>query len=276
MPPSSVTSMLALVRLKNLLLTAAGVAIGGVLAQGAWRISDSVAWAIASAVLLAASGNVANDLFDRAADRVNRPDRPLVSGRVSEGAAFALGGVTGGLGLLIAWYLGRDMFWVALAALALMLLYSPVIKPLGLPGNIAVAAIASLPPVYGALADRFPRAGYVPFAMGAILHFAREIVKDVEDVAGDRVQGRRTVPITFGRDAAFMMAAGALVLFVPASLAPWFGGWYGRRYGIMVIILGAGIGVLIARLLARDGRGARSALKLAMVWGMVALLWDRM
>jgi len=268
--------MLALVRLKNLLLAAAGVAIGGVLAQGAWRISAAVAWAMASAVLLAAAGNVANDLFDRDADRVNRPDRPLVSGRVSERAAFALAGISGGLGLLIAWFLGRDMFFVALASLVVMLLYSPAIKPLGLPGNVAVAVIASLPPVYGALAEHFPRAGYVPFAMGVILHFAREIVKDLEDVAGDRVQGRRTVPIVLGRDAAFVLAAGALVLFVPASLAPWFGGWYGRRYGIMVIILGVGIGVLIIRLLARDGRGASPALKLAMVWGMAALLWDRM
>lgn len=268
--------MLALVRLKNLLLAAAGVAIGGILAQGAWRLSAAVAWAMVSAALLAAAGNTANDLFDRDADRINRPDRPLVSGRVSERAAFLLAGIAGGLGLLIAWFLGRDMFLLALAALVVMLLYSPLIKPWGLPGNVAVAVIASLPPVYGAMADHFVRAGYVPFAMGVILHFAREIVKDLEDVAGDRVQGRRTVPIAFGRDAAFLIAAGAIVLFVPASLAPWFGGWYGRRYGIMVVILGAAMCVLIARLLARESRGASPALKAAMLWGLAALLWDRL
>lgn len=273
---SWVTSVLALVRARNLLLAAAGVAIGGILAQGTVGIGTAVGWAMVSAMLLGAAGNVANDLFDRDADRINRPDRPIVAGRVSPGAALVLAGACGGLGLWLAYWVGTGLFVLALASLAVMLVYSPAIKPLGLPGNLAVAVIASLPPVYGALAAGNPRAGYVPFIMGAALHFAREIVKDLEDIPGDLALGRRTVPVTMGRDAAFVLAAGALVLFVPASLAPWFGGWYGLRYGITVLLLDAGIAVLIARLLARHERGARAALKLAMVWGLLAVLWDRL
>jgi geranylgeranylglycerol-phosphate geranylgeranyltransferase len=271
-----VTSVLSLIRARNLLLTAAGVAIGGILAQGSAGIGTAVGWAIVSAMLLGAAGNAANDLFDREADRINRPDRPIVSGRVSPNAALLIAGAAGGLGLLLAYWVSARLFFLALFALAVMLVYSPAIKPLGLPGNVAVAVIASLPPVYGALALGNPRAGYVPFIMGAFLHFAREIVKDLEDIPGDLALGRRTVPVAMGRDAAFLLAAGALVLFVPASLAPWFGGWYGLRYGIAVLLLDAGIAVLIARLLARHEKGTRAALKIAMVWGLLAVLWDRL
>jgi len=271
-----VSSVLALVRARNLLLAAAGVAIGGILASGVIGIGTAVGWAMLSAMLLGAAGNAANDLFDREADRINRPERPLVSGRLSVTAAFVIAGACGGGGLWLAYWIGAPQFYVALAALLVMLLYSPLIKPIGLPGNLAVAVIASLPPVYGALAAHNARAGYVPFVMGALLHFAREIVKDLEDVPGDLALGRRTLPVRLGRDTAFLLAAGALVLFVPASLAPWFGGWYGLRYGIAVLVLDALIAVLIARLLARQEGGARAALKVAMIWGLLALLWDRL
>lgn len=276
MGASSARSLLTLVRGRNLLLGAAGVWIGGVLVTGRLAPPDTVIWAMASALLLGAAGNIANDLADLDADRVNRPERPLVSGAVSSDAALRLGGVAGGLGLAAAWWVGRDVFAVALAALVVMLAYSPMLKRRGLAGNLAVAVVAGLPPIYGALAAGWARAGYVPFAMAGLLHFARELVKDLEDVPGDVVEGRRTVPIVHGREAAFVLAAGALVLFVPASLAPWFAGWYGRRYGLAVGILALGIGLLIARLLGRHLAGARAALKLAMVWGLAALLWDRL
>jgi len=271
-----VTSILALVRLRNLLLSAAGVAIGGVLAQGSVRFPVPLLLAILSGVLLGAAGNVANDIFDREADRIDKPERPLVSGRVSERAAFLLGGLAGGLGLLAAYFVSARLLWLAVAALGVMLVYSPLLKPAGLPGNLAVATIGSLPPVYGALALGAPRAGLVPFAIATLLHFARELVKDVEDMPGDRALGRRTVPLRWGRDTAFVMASAALIMFVPASLAPWFAGWYGARYGFSVLALNLLIALLISRLLAKNGQGTPGLAKLAMAWGILAVLWDRL
>jgi geranylgeranylglycerol-phosphate geranylgeranyltransferase len=274
MPRSWPASAAALVRLGNLLIGAAGVGIGGVLATGGVRLGAPVWWAMASAVGLGAAGNAANDLFDREADRVNRPDRPLVAGDLSANAAIVIGGLAGGAGLFAAWWTDLRLFGVGLAALLVMLGYSPLFKARGPLGNLAVALVASLPPVYGALAAGFPRAGYVPFGMGVALHFAREVVKDIEDEPGDRVQGRRTLPITAGRDAAFLTAAAALILFVPASLAPWFSGWYGQRYGVGVLLIDAAILVLVWRLLARRLPHVRDALKAAMVAGLAVLLWD--
>ncbi len=276
MPPSWIGSAAQLVRLKNLLLAAAGVAIGGALATGRPGFSAPLLWAMASAIGLGAAGNTANDLYDVEADRVNRPERPLPSGRVSRNAALAIGGVGGGFGLFAAWWVGEPVFGMAVVALAVMLVYSPALKRQGLLGNLAVATVASLPLIFGAAAIGWWRAGLVPFALAALLHFAREIVKDLEDVPGDLAAGRRTLPITLGPHAGFVLAAAALVVFVPVALAPWLAGWYGRRYGFSVIALDVGVAVLIVRLLGQRLEGARTALKAAMAVGLVALLWDRL
>jgi geranylgeranylglycerol-phosphate geranylgeranyltransferase len=268
-------SVLTLVRARNLLLSAAGVAIGGVLAQGRPVIPGMLWWAMVSAMCLGAAGNVANDIADRDADAVNRPDRPLVKGSISVNVALALGGIAGGVGLLIPWFISLRLFALALAALVVMLCYSPLLKQFGL-GNFAVAVVASLPPIYGATAVGWWRAGLVASVLAAILHFAREIVKDLEDVAGDQAQGRRTIPLVWGRETAFVLAAAALIAFVPLSLAPWFAHWYGTRYALVVMVLDVMMLALIARLLARQLDGARALLKGAMLAGLAALLWDRL
>jgi len=273
---SRAASALALVRPRNLLIAAAGVAVGGVLALGRIRIPGALAWAMASALGLGAAGNAANDVFDLDADRINRPLRPLVTGALSRRAAMVISGLAGGFGLVCAWWVSPALLALAVAALAVMLAYSPWLKSRGVRGNLAVAVVASLPLTYGAVAVRDWRAGLVPSVLAAFLHLAREIVKDVEDVAGDLALGRRTLPIVWGAEAGFLAAAGILLLFMPLALVPWAAGWYGRRYGLVVSALDAALIVLIVRLARGRLAGGRAALKWAMVVGLAALLWDRL
>jgi len=267
---------LAIVRPRNLVMAVAGVAIGGFFVLGRVMFPGALLWTMGSALGLGAAGNAANDLFDVEADRISHPLRPLVTGAISHGAALLVAGVAGGLGLWAAWWVGPQVFWLGLAALIVMLAYSPLLKPHGLPGNLAVAVVASLPLVYGAAALGDWHAGLVPAVLAALLHLARELVKDLEDVRGDAAIGRATVPIAWGSDAAFTAAAVVLFVFVPVSLAPWAAGTYGWRYGVPVVAIDAGIVLLIGRLLDRRLTDVRAALKLAMVLGLVALLWDRL
>jgi geranylgeranylglycerol-phosphate geranylgeranyltransferase len=270
--PSSV----ALVRPGNLLLAAGGVAVGGFLALGRAAFPAALLWAMGSAVGLGAAGTAANDVFDLEADRVNRPLRPLVTGALSRRAAVVVAGVAGGLGLWAAWWVSPGLFVIALAALAVMIAYSPVFKARGLPGNVAVAVVASLPLVYGAVAVGDWRAGLVPFVLAALLHLARELVKDLGDVPGDLAIERRTVPIAWGMKAGFLAAAGVVALFLPVALVPWVAGWYGWRYGVVVMVLDLALVFLVVRLAQGRPGGARGALKAAMLVGLVALLWDRL
>jgi geranylgeranylglycerol-phosphate geranylgeranyltransferase len=273
---SSVTDFGTLVRDRNLLIAAAGVAVGGTLALGRVALPRELALAMLSAVGLGAAGNVANDLWDIEADRVNRPQRPLPSGKVGPGAAVAVGGVAGGLGLILAWLSGRTVFAIAVPALAVLLAYSPLLKPRPVVGNLAVAVVGSLPLVYGAGAVGDWRAGMVAFWLAALLHLAREIVKDLEDVPGDVAAGRRTIPVAWGRRAGYLAAALPLVVFVPVALLPWLVGPYGARYGSVAMLVAVGAASIAGRLLREESGGARAGLKLAMVLGLVGLLWDRL
>jgi geranylgeranylglycerol-phosphate geranylgeranyltransferase len=274
-PASLMPGPLAIVRPRNLVLAAAGVAVGGFLALGRFAWPAALLWAIGSAIGLGAAGNAANDLFDVAADRINRPLRPLVTGAISRGAAQVVAGVAGGLGLWAAWWVSSTLFVLGLAALVVMLLYSPLLKPHLLLGNLAVAFVASMPLIFGAEAAGDWRAGLAPAVLAALLHLAREVVKDLEDVPGDSAVGRRTLPIVLGTEAGFTTAAVTLFVFIPASLVPWAAGWYGWRYGVPVLALDAGAVVLLGRLLNRRLDGVRAGIKVAMLVGLLALLWDR-
>ncbi len=278
MTRSRAADVAVLIRLPNLFLAAAGVAVGAVLVRGQVSFPPSVRVAMLSAILLGAAGNTANDLYDVDADRVNRPDRPLAGGGLSRNAALTIGGLAGGAGLFAAWWVSELVLGLAVAALLVMLVYSPLLKTVGPLGNLAVALTASLPLVYGAAAAGAWQVGLLPFGLAGLLHLAREIVKDIEDVAGDRatVPPRRTIPIVWGEAAALTTAAAVLVAFIPLALAPWFARWYGWRYGSLAALTAAGAGALIVQLLHRRLDGVSSALKGLMVLGLAALLWDRL
>ena len=268
---------LRLVRAPNLLIAAAGVLAGGWIALGAVHLPKLLGFAALSGLALGAAGNAWNDICDSRADALNRrPERrPLTSGGIARGSADLMVFLGALVGLASAALVSGCQVLVALGALSVMLLYSPFIKPRPVAGNLAVALVAGLPLFYGALAVGAPRAGVVPWVLAAWLHVAREIVKDVEDEAGDRAIGRRTLPIAVGARPAQVVAAGVALLFVPASLLlPRLAG-YGGAY--FLIALPAQMAVLVAAtwlLLNSAGRVQRVSilLKLSMVFGLVALV----
>jgi geranylgeranylglycerol-phosphate geranylgeranyltransferase len=268
-----VIAVLRLVRAPNLLIAAAGVLAGGWIALQQIMFPKELVFAALSAMAMGAVGNTWNDIRDVAADRINRPGaRPLAAGQVSRGMADLI--VFGGtlLGLAFAGLVGGWQILAAVAALAVMFIYSPLIKPRPLLGNVAVAGVAGSPPFYGALGLGLPAAGLVPWVLGAWLHLAREIVKDVEDESGDRAIGRRTLPIAVGRRPAEVVAAGAALLFVPASLLLPRSAGYGGAYFLIALL--AQMAVMIAAVWLMLGRVERVSLllKSAMIVGIVALV----
>ena len=266
-------AVLRLIRAPNLLIAAAGVLAGGWIALGRIAFPKELVFAALSGMALGAVGNTWNDIRDVVADRVNRPGtRPLAAGQISRGVADFIVFDGALLGLACAGLVSGWLFLAALAALVVMLMYSPFLKPRPLLGNVAVALVAGSPPFYGALAVGVPAAGIVPWVLAAWLHFVREIVKDVEDEPGDRTIGRRTLPIVVGRRPALVIAAGAGLLFVPASLLlPRSAGFSGAYF---VIALFAQLAMLVAATWLLLGKVERvsALLKGAMVIGLVALV----
>ena len=267
---------LRLIRAPNLIIAAAGVFAGGWIALQDIAFPKELVFAALSGMALGAVGNTWNDIRDVAADRINRPaTRPMAAGTVGRGTADLILFAGTLLGLVFAGLIGGAQVLAAFAALAVMFVYSPLLKPVPLVGNLAVAIVAGSPPFYGALAIGRPAAGLVPWILAAWLHFVREIVKDVEDESGDRAIGRRTLPIATGRRPAMVVAAGAALLFVPASLLLPMNDDYASAY--FLVALPAQMAVLLAATWLLLGRVARvsTLLKAAMVLGLVALVMGK-
>lgn len=266
-----------LIRGPNLLIAAAGVLAGGWIALGQVAVPKLLAFAALSGIGLGMAGNVENDLQDTETDRINHPggERPIAAGRIGRDAAHLLVWLGLAVGLGFAALVSGTQLLVGLAATAVMFVYSPGLKRAGWPGNVAVAAVAGLPPLYGALSLDRPNAGLVPWVLAAWIHFGRELVKDLEDEAGDRRTGRRTLPVRIGRPRALLVTRWVCLAFVPwAIVLPLLAGFRAVYYAVASIAV---LLVLLATLALRADRPHRASvlLKTAMVAGLVALVLGR-
>ncbi|HET7219672.1 MAG TPA: UbiA family prenyltransferase, partial [Vicinamibacterales bacterium] len=112
---------LQLVRPANVVTALADV-LAGYAVAGRPGKTELVALLVATACLYA-GGVVLNDYFDRDLDRVERPERPIPSGRVAPGAAAALGGCLLAAGILAALAASETAGAVGALTAAAILLY---------------------------------------------------------------------------------------------------------------------------------------------------------
>jgi geranylgeranylglycerol-phosphate geranylgeranyltransferase len=180
--------------------------------------------------LITAAGNVINDYFDVEIDLVNRPDRPIPSGKVSLPAARVFAITLFLAGILVC--LNTNWLCIAIAAFNTLLLvcYAARLKRMPFFGNIAVSYLAASMFLFGgAFAGLQGLVHVVPFSvMTFFAMMARELVKDAEDVEGDRASGAVTIPIRYGIPLTTLLALACAVLAVIASAAPYL--WWGFFY----------------------------------------------
>ena len=177
---------------------------------------------ILSTIFIAAGGYVINDYFDVKIDRINRPDDMVVTRVISrEGAMqwfYVLTALGIASGLAVAWWARSwNLLFIYIVIPGLLWFYSASYKRMLLVGNLIVAFISALVPLLVALvnADYLHHLykdtlAYTPiinelyvwlggFALFSfLLTWAREVVKDIEDIEGDREMECRTMPIVWG------------------------------------------------------------------------------
>jgi geranylgeranylglycerol-phosphate geranylgeranyltransferase len=112
------------------------------------------------------------------------------------------------------------------------------------------------------------------FVLAAVATLTREIIKDVEDVVGDREEGLRTLPIAIGERAALLVAGVLLVGAVIASPLPWVFDQFGRVYLVCVVPANAVMLGGVAVSFSDPGRG-QSYLKYGMLLAVGAFIVGR-
>jgi geranylgeranylglycerol-phosphate geranylgeranyltransferase len=264
---SSPDEWLALVRWRNAALAAAGVVAAAWWSAG--EITGRVVAVALAAVALTAVANTANDLADVEIDRVAHPNRPLPSGAIAADAAKRFAIACSVLAITLTAFGGVGLVLVTIAVLAVMWLYSAHLKRHGIPGNIAVALLGSLPFLYGAWAVDEMGKGLLLVMAAAPLHFAREVAKDIEDASAD-AGTRRTVAVASGAGTARAAVVGGVVAFAiaVALLAP--------AYPLFATLLVPSIFVsgFAAQRLYHGDAGAPGLMKAAMVLAIGALVFS--
>jgi len=172
---------------------------------------------VASAVVFIATGagNAVNDYFDHEIDAVNRPSRPIPSGRISRRAAGIYSAALFFTASLLGLYLGTIPGLIVVSSSLLMVYYAWSLKKKCLVGNVTISFLTGLSFVFGGVVvGEVATSIYLGF-YAFLMTMAREIVKDMEDVRGDRLNGASTLPIKYGMRVSGILAA---VFMFSASL----------------------------------------------------------
>lgn len=138
--------------------------------------------------------------------KINRPNRPIPSGKVSLSQAKILFILTFGIGIAIS-ILHSIIFNLGYLNIILVIffgligwLYAAWGKKSGFPGNIIVSISFSIGLIYGAVLNSsiIPMYIYFFFLTSFFLLLSREIVKGCEDIEGDKKEGIKTLAIKLG------------------------------------------------------------------------------
>ena len=259
-------------------------------------------------VLITAGGYVINDYFDVKIDQINRPDRLIVTRSVTKPEAMLLFQVLTAAGIvcgIVASICLRS--WVTAVIFVfvpgLLWFYSASYKRQFLVGNLIVALAAALCPLLIAIANvawlkhlygdvngidvlsltTLPHdlylwiGGFAAFAFWGT--FIREIIKDMQDVTGDRELECHSLPVVLGEPAtkgivtALLLAMAGAIVWLAWWVIPFPNGWNSlhARYVVLGLLvpIACELWLLWSARIPSDYRTAQSVMKFVLLMGVL-------
>ena len=180
--------------------------------------------------LIAAGGYVINDYFDAEIDKINQPQRAIPSNKVSMKQAYTyaimlfLSGFV--LSFLLAFFENSDFLTflltpsLALLGIICLYLYAYYFKRTAGVGNLIITLLVCIPLLYGGTITNHYHQTVYPILVASTLMFGREVIKDVEDVKGDKLGSSvddkpiTTLPMILGVKNTANLGKGILFLFL--------------------------------------------------------------
>ena len=215
------------------------------------------------AATLNAGNNALNQIYDLEIDRVNKPKRPLPSGRLNITQAWIFTAITYLAALVLAWLVapgGRhECFWLVAIAVVCTFIYSvPPLrtKRLGIWANITIAIPRGTLLKVAGWSSVKTIFGVEPWYIGAIFGLfllGATTTKDFADMEGDRRGGCRTLPIQYGvQRAAWMISPSFVMPFTMIPIGSWIGiltgnFWLLQVLGVVMTVYGVYVCYLMLR-----------------------------
>lgn len=173
-----------LVRPANVVTALADV-LAGCAIVGAWD-GGALPWLLGSTACLYAGGVVLNDVFDRRIDALERPERPIPSGRVSAGIGAALGATLLVAGVTFASQATIAAAGVAGAIAGLVVAYDAWAKRHGVAGPLAMGGCRGLNLLLGMAAAPAAMAARWPLMLLPFVYIVAVTVVSRGEVHGGR------------------------------------------------------------------------------------------
>lgn len=213
-----------------------------------------------SSVLIAGAGNIINDYFDQNIDQINKPHKTIVGKIINRRwvllwhMLFSLAGIL--LGFEVS--LKTHIHWIApmnILCVLLLFIYSISLKRRFLLGNILIALLSSWVIFIISFAElrsshtsnilidqKIFKISITYGGFAFIISLIREVIKDLEDIAGDRKFGCTTMPIIWGQNSTKVFVAVWLIVLIAAIIIInvyiiSFGWWISPVYSLLFIIL---------------------------------------
>ena len=270
-------AILKLTRPVNATITFISVIIAAFICSAGEISWNPVLLASFSAAFTLAAGNIINDIFDIEIDKVNRPDRQIPSGKITYKEAFVLYFIILLLSLILSWFINLAAFIIVVATTLLLFLYSKYLKRIPLAGNVVVAFLTGLVFIYGGVAIGNPVAAVIPALFAFLINLIREVVKDMQDVEGDKKSGVNTFPIKFGFRKSKILIFLLTISLILFTLYPFIIKLYKIEYFIIVMVVVNPLLVYCLKILFADHSEETlikisNLLKLNMIFGLIAIV----
>ncbi|MDR3223544.1 MAG: UbiA family prenyltransferase [Methanobrevibacter sp.] len=178
---------------------------------------------ILAVFLATGGGNIINDFYDYKIDSINRQERPIPSGKISlknaKNYGLSLFIVSIILGIIISVMVGSYLPCTLILLNCMVLYYyAHSLKKLPLIGNLSVAYLTGSCFIFGGL---ILGEIYVPLILSFfafMMTLSREIVKDMEDIKGDKLENVNTFPIKYGLKNSSILAS--VFILIPTFISP--------------------------------------------------------
>lgn len=182
---------------------------------------------------IAGAGNIINDYFDVNIDLINKPRKVIIGKYIHRHWAIACHTTLSVGGIAIGFYLDSTTsihllgLW-NIVCVSLLFLYSILLKRKPVSGNVLVAILCawsilvitwseSVPMIQNRQVlntGKISRFTFLYAGFAFVITLVREVIKDMEDIEGDRKLGCRTMPIVWGMNAAKVFVAVWLVVII--------------------------------------------------------------
>lgn len=170
---------------------------------------ENLLFLVLATASVVASGYIINNFYDSEKDIINRPYKTMLDRFVSQRTKLSVYFILNMFGFFFASYVSFKTVVFFSVYIFMIWLYSYRLKKILFFGNL-VASILTITPFF-AIFVYYKNFETVIFVHAAFLYLVivmRELVKDLENMKGDLVQGYRTIPVVYGESLSKTLLAG--------------------------------------------------------------------